>query len=128
MGDVVVAGGGVVGLCAAMMLARDGHAVTVVEADADGAPGADRAWETWERRGVAQFRQPHLVLTRFRRVCDEELPGLTARLLAAGCAWADYLDWKPPGLIDTGPRPGDDDLRLVTGPSGGRIRRRRHGR
>jgi 2-polyprenyl-6-methoxyphenol hydroxylase-like FAD-dependent oxidoreductase len=115
MGDVVVAGGGVVGLCAAMMLARDGHAVTVVEADPDGAPRADQAWETWERRGVAQFRQPHLVLTRFRRVCDEELPGLTARLLAAGCAWADYLDWKPPGLIDTGPRPGDDDLRLVTG-------------
>jgi 2-polyprenyl-6-methoxyphenol hydroxylase-like FAD-dependent oxidoreductase len=116
MGRVVVCGGGPVGLCTAMMLARDGHEVTVLESDPTGAPADPRtAWDAWERRGVAQFRQPHLAMTRFRHVCDAELPGLTDRLLAAGCAWVDYLEWFPPGVSDRAPRPGDEELRLVTG-------------
>ncbi len=116
MGSVVVCGGGPVGLCAAMMLARDGHEVTVVEADPEHAPAdANRAWKVWDRRGVAQFRQPHLIMTRFRHVVDAELPGLTDRMRAAGCTWVDYLDWMPPSLSDTARRPGDDELRLLTG-------------
>lgn len=116
MGSIVVCGGGAVGLTAAMMLSRDGHDVTVLEADPDGAPQtAKEAWTSWGRKGVAQFHQPHVFMTRFREVIDAELPGLTERLLAAGCMWVDYLATPPPSLTDWTPRPGDERLRYVTG-------------
>ena len=116
MGDIVVCGGGVIGLISATMLARDGHRVTVLEADPDATPlGAGRAWEAWQRRGVAQFRQPHNLFARFRQVCDEELPGLTERLVAAGCVWVDYLAAPPPALTGCPPQDGDAALRFVTG-------------
>jgi 2-polyprenyl-6-methoxyphenol hydroxylase-like FAD-dependent oxidoreductase len=116
MGSVVVCGGGVVGLFTAIMLARDGKQVTVLEADPDAAAGSPvDAWESWSRRGVAQFRQPHILLARVRQVCDEELPGMTQRLLAAGCTWVDYLDLLPPTIADHGRRPTDQVYRLVTG-------------
>ncbi|NEM08674.1 NAD(P)/FAD-dependent oxidoreductase [Geodermatophilus normandii] len=116
MASVVVCGGAVVGLGAAMMLARDGHEVTVLEADPDGAPVTPaEAWDTWRRTGVAQFRQPHTLFPRFRAVADEELPGLTTRLVDAGCVEADRLTSMPPSMTDRTPRPGDERLRGVTG-------------
>jgi 2-polyprenyl-6-methoxyphenol hydroxylase-like FAD-dependent oxidoreductase len=116
MGRIVVCGAGPVGLSAAMMLASDGHDVVVVESDPNHAPqNPEQAWDSWNRRGVAQFRQPHNVFTRFRRICDEELPGLTGQLVAAGCVWVDYLDSFPPTVPDPSPRPSDPEFRLVTG-------------
>ena len=88
----------------------------MLEADPGGvAATPGEAWDTWPRRGVAQFRQPHNLFPRFRQVCDEELPGMTDRLLAAGCAWVDPVGWLPPSLPDRRPRPGDEAFRFVTG-------------
>ena len=116
MGSIVVCGGGVIGLLSAMMLARDGHQVTVVEADSADVPATPgEAWESWQRKGVAQFRQPHNLFSRFRQVCDQELPDMTGRLLAAGCVWRDLLAPPPPTLTDREPRPGDEVLRFVSG-------------
>lgn len=116
MGDIVVCGGGVIGLAAAAMLVRDGHRVTVLEADPAEVPAtAGAAWESWQRKGVAQFRQPHNLFPGFRRVCDAELPEVTGRLLAAGCVWEDPVAVLPPSLTDHDPRPGDETLAFATG-------------
>ena len=67
MADVVMTGGGMVGLCTAMLLAGDGHQVTVLERDEAPAPdNPEAAWEAWDRRGVNQFRLLHFLLPRLR--------------------------------------------------------------
>src|SRR3712207_6941066 len=105
-----------IGLCAGLMLAGDGHEVTVLEPDPTDPPGTPaEAWDGWRRAGVAQFRQPHTLFPRFRQVVDRELPGLVDPLADGGGVWVDYAASLPPSIEDRTPRPGDDRLRFVTG-------------
>ena len=65
MASILVSGGSIIGLTAAMMLARDGHDVVVLERDPSPAPtDAARAWDAWDRPGVAQHHQPHNLFPR----------------------------------------------------------------
>jgi 2-polyprenyl-6-methoxyphenol hydroxylase-like FAD-dependent oxidoreductase len=118
MSNILICGGGPIGLCAAIMLGRDGHRITVLEADPEGQPGTSlEGWNSWDRPGVAQFRQPHSLHSRFRMISDRELPGLTHGLLSAGCVWVDNLDSQslPPTIMDRAPRPGDESMRCIAG-------------
>ena len=98
MGRIAMVGGGIVGTCAAMMLARDGHDVTVLERDPTPPPPPNSAWADWERRGVNQFRMVHYFLPKFREVAEQELPGLTEAMVGAGALRNNPIDGAPTDL------------------------------
>jgi 2-polyprenyl-6-methoxyphenol hydroxylase-like FAD-dependent oxidoreductase len=104
---IVVMGAGVAGLSAALMLARDGHRVTVLERDgfdvgsAGDAPG-------WRRQGIPHFLQPHALIPRARVELMRNLPDVYAALIEAGASDVD-LRRKLPGT----PGPQDEDLQYL---------------
>jgi 2-polyprenyl-6-methoxyphenol hydroxylase-like FAD-dependent oxidoreductase len=113
---IVIAGGGIVGLSTAMLLTKQGHEVTVLERDGGGVPGSpDGAWQSWDRHGVAQFRQPHYLHAAGRQVLDAALPEVTQALRDAGGTTFDMLALMPPFITDRAPRDGDDRFVTVTG-------------
>lgn len=108
-------GGGIAGLGTALLLAGDGHLVTVLERDPAPPPGsAEGAWEGWSRRGVGQFRLLHLFLPMFRAILEAELPAVARAIDALGA-----LRFNPvasaPAEISGGPRAGDDYYEFLTG-------------
>ncbi|HEY3943558.1 MAG TPA: FAD-dependent oxidoreductase [Acidimicrobiales bacterium] len=112
--QVTVVGAGMMGLCAAMLLAGDGHDVVVLERDGAAPPAPLDAWSSWERKGVNQFRLAHLFLSRFRVVAEAELPRLTEALAEAGASRYNVVQ-NVPDEMKGGPRPGDDRFDLLTG-------------
>ncbi len=116
MAEIIVCGGSIVGLGTAMLLAREGHDVTVLEADPAPAPeNPAGAWDLWDRKGVAQFHQPHNLFTRVRQILEDDLPGMNDALLDAGCVWVDPIASLPPFITDRSPRPGDERFPFITG-------------
>jgi 2-polyprenyl-6-methoxyphenol hydroxylase-like FAD-dependent oxidoreductase len=84
--SVVVMGGGVTGLAAALLLARNGHRVTLIERDELGSGGAAQGATEWPRSGIPHFLQPHAFIPRGRSELRRHLPDVYAALLGAG-AW-----------------------------------------
>jgi 2-polyprenyl-6-methoxyphenol hydroxylase-like FAD-dependent oxidoreductase len=116
MSTILVLGGGVIGLSMAMILARQGHGVTVLERDSDPPPGSpEEAWSAWERRGVAQFRLPHYLHPPVRQLLDSHLPEVKEALVSVGCVTFDLLATMPPSITDRRPREGDERFITITG-------------
>lgn len=107
MASVVIVGGGVGGLTAALALGRKGHEVTVLERDPLPATAdAEEAFEA-ERRGAPQAHQTHGFLARMQVLLRERFPDVFQALLDAGAS-------TMPTTADLGePEPGDEDLRVV---------------
>lgn len=113
MAEILVLGAGLGGLSTAMLLARDGHHVTVLERDPAEPPPAAQAWEAWERRGVNQFHLPHFMQPRWRALMERELPEVLDELTAAGGLRANVLEMLPESR--RGPlRGGDERFEFVT--------------
>lgn len=93
---IIVAGAGLTGLTTAILLARDGHRVTVLDRDPSPPPAtSEQAWDHWGRSGVNQFRQPHLMLARWRHAVERELPQLLDDLRGAGARRVNLLHLQP---------------------------------
>ena len=103
--SVVVVGGGVAGLGAAVTLARAGHRVTVIERD-DMAAGEPLDSLDWRRAGIPHFLLPHAFTPRGRKELQTTFPDVFEALIAAG-AWD--LDLTPK-IRGGSPRPDDEEL------------------
>lgn len=115
MTEVLIVGGGVVGMGLGMMLARDAHTVTIVERDAQPIPkDPEEAWDNWERRGVNQFRLPHLFMARYREILEEDLPDVAAAIGRDGAVRSNPVLGAPESITG-GPRPGDARYDILSG-------------
>src|SRR5947208_13044071 len=111
MSEVVIVGGGVAGLGAALALARGGHNVTVLERDTGDLPDSpDHAFEEWDRHGAPQFWHSHGFLARLRNLLRDRAPDVLQALLDAGATELRFTERFPVEMEDTSPRPHDDEL------------------
>jgi 2-polyprenyl-6-methoxyphenol hydroxylase-like FAD-dependent oxidoreductase len=111
--QIVVMGGSAAGQFVALLLARAGHAVVLLDRD-DVSPAADA-----DAAAMAAFRptaphivHPHALLPRCRLLLRQHLPDVYDALLAAGAVEAPLPVATPPGVhLDS--RPGDDDYTAI---------------
>jgi len=102
---VVVAGGGVAGLAAALAVARAGHQAVVIERDRVDPGGSPFSAFAVERRGIPHYLQPHAFLPRGRSILQTWAPDVLDALLECGADPQDVTAKLH------GPRaPGDEDL------------------
>src|SRR5665213_611028 len=84
MSKVIVVGGGPTGLATAMLLAKRGVEVVVLDREAPAPMEVDDLWENWERRSVAQFHQVHYLQPAAHAQLAAHLPEVLEHMATAG--------------------------------------------
>src|SRR6478735_10529043 len=108
---IVIVGGSAAGSFAALLLARAGHDVLILERDdLEPAPDVESAAAMAFRPTAPQLVQPHIVMAKCRELLCERLPDVYEDLLAAGVAETPLAIQMPSTLADTTARPGDERL------------------
>lgn len=116
---IAIIGSGIAGLFAAMMLAREGREVVMLERDPPPAwptdpDGANAAFDDWKRPGVGQLRHSHAFLARLIGILRQHHPVLLDRLKQAGCREVGLADMLPATLQDQyTPEPGDEAMSML---------------
>jgi 2-polyprenyl-6-methoxyphenol hydroxylase-like FAD-dependent oxidoreductase len=111
---VVIVGGSVTGLGAALALSNDGHRVTVLERDATPMPASHvEAFEKWDRRGSPQVRHSHALLGRLYCLIRDHAPALLAKLVACGAEEIPLIEMARRTMPDATAEPGDEDVVLL---------------
>jgi len=112
--NVIVIGGSIAGLGAAVAFAEKGHRVTVLEGDATPMPPSHiDAFREWDRRGSPQSRQSHAVLARIHNLVRDHAPGLLEKLRECGATEMGFMDRAKQLFPDFEPVPGDEDIVFV---------------
>ena len=114
MPALIVIGGGIAGLSTAMLLARDGHQLTVLERDPALPPPPQQAWKSWERRGVNQFRLAAHVHAPLPRAARRGAAGRGGGAGGAGALRFNRMV-EMPVAITGGRRRGDERFAQLTG-------------
>jgi 2-polyprenyl-6-methoxyphenol hydroxylase-like FAD-dependent oxidoreductase len=113
---IVIAGGSAAGIFAALLLARAGHEVVMLDRDGiEPASTVEGAAESAFRPSAPQIVQPHGFLPLCRELLEHRLPDIHGALLAAGMTIAPLSTQLPPTLRDHPERPGDDRLAMLLG-------------
>ena len=111
---VIVVGGSVAGLGAALAFSNDGHRVTVLERDATPMPASHlEAFERWDRRGSPQVRHSHAFLARLYCLIRDHAPDLLEKLLACGAEPLRFEEFARRTNPDVALEPGDEDIVLL---------------
>jgi 2-polyprenyl-6-methoxyphenol hydroxylase-like FAD-dependent oxidoreductase len=105
--SIAVLGGGVAGMASALLLARDGHRVLLLEQD-DVSVSQSGDSPGWERTGVPHFLQPHAMIPRGCLELARHFPDVLQSLLDNG---ANEIDVRP--KIAGPAKPGDEELRYL---------------
>jgi 2-polyprenyl-6-methoxyphenol hydroxylase-like FAD-dependent oxidoreductase len=114
MAHVVIAGGGICGLAAAMMLADDGHDVTVFERDDAPPPPGPAEAADWDRQSIAQFGLGHWMHPRGTAILRNSVPRAYELIRDNGGLSFNLVKYLL-GVQGLEPEPADDRFDLLTG-------------